>query len=123
MIFLGVESEDKEEDIAWLCRKIVNLRIFSDDDGLMNKSLNEIGGELLIVSQFTLHASTRKGNRPSFIKAASPVFARKWYDSFIESIETMSGKPVKSGLFAADMKIQLCNDGPVTIIIDTKTRE
>ncbi|MCB0667755.1 MAG: D-tyrosyl-tRNA(Tyr) deacylase [Saprospiraceae bacterium] len=123
LVLLAVESEDNDEDIAWLCRKIVNLRIFADENDLMNKSLNEIGGELLVVSQFTLFASTRKGNRPSFIKSANPTYARQQYEKFITIISGLTDKKIQSGVFAENMKVDLSNDGPVTIIIDSKIRE
>ena len=123
LIFLGIENEDSQEDIDWLSRKIVQLRVFSDDKGAMNTSLQEIGGELLVVSQFTLHASTKKGNRPSFIKAARPEIAIPLYEKFIEQLERDSNQKVAAGQFGAMMEIALVNDGPVTILIDSKNRE
>lgn len=123
LIFLGIESEDNEEDIDWLSRKIINMRIFADNENVMNLSLSDIDGELLIISQFTLHASTRKGNRPSFIKAAKPEFAEPMYQRFIKKTEERLGKTVATGEFGADMQVKLHNDGPVTIIIDSKHKE
>lgn len=123
LILLGVESEDLEEDIDWLIRKILNMRIFSDEEGKMNLSIQDIEGQILVVSQFTLHASTKKGNRPSFIKAAKPDFAVPMYERFITNIQTESGLKVESGVFGADMKVSLLNDGPVTIWLDSKQRE
>ncbi|MEQ8474556.1 MAG: D-aminoacyl-tRNA deacylase [Marinoscillum sp.] len=121
LILLGIEDEDGSEDIDWLTKKIVNMRIFSDSEGKMNHSLLDVAGELLVVSQFTLHASTKKGNRPSYIKAARPEVAIPLYETFIESISAF-GRPVCTGEFGADMKVALLNDGPVTIIVDTKNR-
>lgn len=123
LILLGIENEDTTEDIAWLSRKIVNLRIFNDADGVMNESLLESKGEVIVVSQFTLHASTKKGNRPSYIKAARPEVATPLYEKFILQIEADLNKKIGTGIFGADMKVELLNDGPVTIIIDTKNRE
>ncbi len=123
LILLGVEEADTPEDIQWLCAKISKLRIFNDEAGLMNRSVQDIGGELLAVSQFTLHASTKKGNRPSFIRAARPEFAIPMYEAFVKTLEQESGLPVKTGSFGAEMKVRLLNDGPVTILIDSKTRE
>ncbi len=123
LILLGIEDADGTEDINWLCRKIVNLRIFNDNDGLMNLSLQEVKGDALVVSQFTLHASTKKGNRPSYIKAAKPAVAIPLYEAFVQQLEQELGKPVATGIFGADMKVQLLNDGPVTISIDTKNKE
>lgn len=123
LILLGVEEADTQEDIQWLCAKISKLRIFNDEAGLMNRSVQDIGGELLAVSQFTLHASTKKGNRPSFIRAARPEFAIPMYEAFVKTLEQESGLPVKTGSFGAEMKVRLLNDGPVTILIDSKTRE
>lgn len=120
LILLGVEETDGEEDIQWLARKLSSLRIFSDDAGKMNLSIQDITGEFLVVSQFTLHASLKKGNRPSFVNAAKPEIARRIYAQFLSSLESISGLSVLSGIFAADMQITLLNDGPVTIIIDTK---
>ena len=122
LILLGIINEDTQEDIQWLSSKIANLRIFSDDNGIMNKSLIEIQGEALVVSQFTLHANTKKGNRPSYIKAAKPDIAIPLYQDFIDQLELDLGKKVETGQFGADMQVDLINDGPVTIIIDTKDR-
>lgn len=122
LILLGIINEDTQEDILWLCNKIANLRIFSDDNGIMNSSLIEIQGEALVVSQFTLHANTKKGNRPSYIKAAKPDIAIPLYQDFIDRLELDLGKKVETGQFGADMQVDLINDGPVTIIIDTKDR-
>lgn len=122
LVLLGIEEADDASDIEWLSRKIVNLRIFADDDGVMNRSLREINGELLLISQFTLHASTMKGNRPSYIKAAKPDIAIPLYESFISAIERELGITIQTGEFGADMKVALVNDGPVTIIIDSKNR-
>ncbi len=123
LILLGIEDADTDEDITWLSKKITNLRIFNDDEGIMNQSLIQVDGEAIVVSQFTLHASTKKGNRPSYLKAAKPIFAIPMYEKFIAQIETDLGKKVATGVFGADMKVELLNDGPVTIIIDTKNRE
>lgn len=122
MILLGIEEADNEEDIAWLTKKIVNLRIFPDENEVMNKSLLDIAGEILLISQFTLHASTKKGNRPSYIKAAKPDFAIPMYEKMIASLESELGKSIGTGEFGADMKVSLVNDGPVTIVIDSKNR-
>lgn len=123
LILLGIESADEETDILWLCKKIGGLRIFGDDQGLMNLSIRDIKGEILVVSQFTLHASTKKGNRPSFIKAAKPDIAIPLYESFIKNLQLISDSPVCTGEFGADMQVSLINDGPVTIIIDSKNKE
>ncbi len=123
LILLGIETDDTEEDIFWLSKKIVQLRVFSDDNGAMNQSLMDVNGSLLVVSQFTLHASTKKGNRPSFIKAARPEQAIPLYERFISQLETDGGCNVATGQFGAMMEISLINDGPVTIIIDSKNRE
>lgn len=123
LILLGIEAVDTEEDINWLCRKISNLRIFDDENGVMNKSIIDVGGELLVVSQFTLYASTKKGNRPSYIRAASPDFAIPMYENFLKKLSLETKQEVLSGKFGADMKIQLLNDGPVTIIMDSKNKE
>ncbi|HQU59284.1 MAG: D-tyrosyl-tRNA(Tyr) deacylase [Phaeodactylibacter sp.] len=123
LILLGVEDTDNQEDIQWLCAKISKLRIFNDEAGLMNLSVQDFGGELMVVSQFTLHASTKKGNRPSFIRAARPDFAIPMYEAFVKTLELESGLPVKTGVFGADMKVRLLNDGPVTIVMDSKTKE
>lgn len=123
LILLGIEQEDTTEDIEWLCKKIAALRIFSDDAGLMNRSVQDIGGECLVVSQFTLYASTKKGNRPSFIRAARPDVAIPIYEQFVQTLHSESGRPVLTGTFGADMKVDLLNDGPVTIWMDSKARE
>lgn len=122
LILLGVVEEDAQEDIDWLSKKIANLRIFGDDNNVMNKSLVDIKGEAIVVSQFTLHANTKKGNRPSYIKAAKPEIAIPLYESFVKQMESNIGKPIQTGEFGADMKVELINDGPVTIIIDTQNR-
>jgi D-tyrosyl-tRNA(Tyr) deacylase len=119
---LGIEAADNIEDIEWLAAKIANLRIFNDEQGVMNVSVKERGGDVLLVSQFTLHASVKKGNRPSYIKAARPEIAIRLYEKFIEVMERAIGKPLMTGVIGADMKVALVNDGPVTIIIDTKNR-
>ena len=123
LVLVGIEDTDTNDDIAWLSAKIVNLRVFDDDNGVMNLSVKEVGGEVLIVSQFTLHASTKKGNRPSYIKAARPEVAIPIYEAFIKQVETLLGKRVPTGQFGAMMQVSLCNDGPVTILIDTKNKE
>lgn len=123
LILLGIEHDDGAADIEWLCKKIAALRIFSDEAGLMNLSVQDIAGEILVISQFTLHASTRKGNRPSFIRAARPETAIPLYEKFVQALEQESGRPVRTGAFGADMKVSLVNDGPVTIVIDSKMKE
>lgn len=123
LVLLGIEEADSQEDIDWLCKKIVNLRIFEDDNGVMNKSVLEIKGEILVVSQFTLMASTKKGNRPSYIRAAKHETSIPLYEKFCQKISQELGKPVGTGEFGADMKVDLLNDGPVTICIDTKNKE
>lgn len=123
LILLGIEDADGKEDIEWLSRKLVNLRIFNDDDGVMNKSLLDVGGEAIVVSQFTLHAATKKGNRPSYIKASKPEVAIPLYEAFVKQLEKDLGKKVGTGVFGADMKVELLNDGPVTITFDTKNKE
>jgi D-aminoacyl-tRNA deacylase len=123
LILLGIEEADTEEDIQWLVSKISNLRIFSDEVGLMNRSVLDIAGEMLVVSQFTLHASTKKGNRPSFIKAAKPDYAIPMYEEFVLALHKTSNVNVLTGTFGADMKVALLNDGPVTIVMDSKNRE
>ncbi len=123
LVLVGIEEADTSEDIDWLSRKIANLRIFNDENGVMNKSLLEIKGEAIVVSQFTLHAATKKGNRPSYIKAAKPEVAIPIYERFVRQLETVLDKKVGTGIFGADMKVELLNDGPVTIVIDTKQRE
>jgi D-tyrosyl-tRNA(Tyr) deacylase len=122
MILLGIEEADGQEDIEWLSKKIVNLRIFPDENGVMNRSVLEVGGEILLISQFTLHASTKKGNRPSYIKAAKPDFAIPMYERMIQALESELGKSIGTGEFGADMKVSLVNDGPVTIVMDSKNR-
>lgn len=122
LVLVGIEEADGDEDIDWLAAKIVNLRIFNDAAGVMNVSLLDAGGDLLVVSQFTLHASTKKGNRPSYIKAARPETAIPLYEKFVRKLETNAGKSVQTGEFGADMKVALINDGPVTILIDTRNR-
>jgi D-tyrosyl-tRNA(Tyr) deacylase len=123
LVLLGIEDADTAEDIEWLSGKIVNLRIFNDDNGVMNVSVKDSNGDILVVSQFTLHASTKKGNRPSYIKASKPEFAIPMYEKFVVQLNHDLGKKVQTGIFAADMKVDLCNDGPVTIIIDTRNKE
>ncbi|MDR1764298.1 MAG: D-tyrosyl-tRNA(Tyr) deacylase [Dysgonamonadaceae bacterium] len=123
LVLVGIEDADNEQDIDFLVKKIVNLRIFDDENGIMNRSIIEAGGEILCVSQFTLHASTRKGNRPSYIRAAKPDIAVPLYEAFCAALENSLGKPLKTGEFGADMKVELLNDGPVTIIIDSKLKE
>ncbi len=123
LILLGIENDDHHEDIEWLSRKIVNLRIFNDEEGVMNKSLLDIHGEILLISQFTLHASTKKGNRPSYIKAAKPEIAIPLYENMLKNLDEMLPTEIKNGEFGADMQVSLVNDGPVTIIIDTKDKK
>ena len=123
LVLLGIEDADKTEDIDWLSAKIVNLRIFNDDNGVMNVSVKDVNGDILVVSQFTLHASTKKGNRPSYIKASKPEFAVPMYEKFVGQLSKDLGKTVGTGVFGADMKLELLNDGPVTIVIDTKNKE
>jgi len=123
LVLVGFEVADNNEDLNWLTLKIANLRIFGDENGVMNLSLKEVGGDMIIVSQFTLHANTKKGNRPSYIKAAKAEVAIPLYEAFITQMETELGKKVQTGKFGADMKVALLNDGPVTIIIDTKNKE
>ncbi len=123
LVLLGIEHEDTNEDIAWLCKKITQLRIFGDEEGKMNRSVQDIDGEILVISQFTLHASTKKGNRPSYIKAARPEVAVPLYERFLDQLSITLGKTVGSGTFGADMKVRLLNDGPVTIWIDSRQRE
>lgn len=122
LVLVGIENADTQEDIEWLSSKIVNLRIFNDTEGVMNISIKDIGGDIIVVSQFTLHASTKKGNRPSYINAAKPDIAIPIYEKFKSKLSDDLGKPVQSGIFGADMKVSLLNDGPVTIIIDTKNK-
>ena len=123
LILLGIEPEDDQTDIDWLCRKVANLRIFNDENGVMNKSVIEVAGEIIVVSQFTLHASTKKGNRPSYIRAAKPDIAIPLYEKFVATLQASSQLKVLTGSFGADMKVALLNDGPVTIIIDSKQKE
>jgi D-tyrosyl-tRNA(Tyr) deacylase len=123
LVLLGIEDADTGEDSEWLSGKIVNLRIFNDKDGIMNISIKEIGGDILLISQFTLHASTKKGNRPSYIKASKPGIAVPLYEKMIRQLSADLGKEIKTGIFGADMKVELLNDGPVTIVIDSKNKE
>ena len=123
LILLGIEVADNQEDIEWLVPKIVNLRIFGDENHIMNLSVKDIDGEIIVVSQFTLHASTKKGNRPSYIKASKPEIAIPIYENFIQKLRVEFGKKIQSGVFGADMTVSLVNDGPVTIVIDSKNRE
>ena len=123
LVLVGIEDADSQEDLEWLSAKIVNLRIFNDDAGVMNVAVKESGGDILVVSQFTLHASTKKGNRPSYIRASKPDIAIPLYERFVTRLAADLGKPVLTGEFGADMKVELLNDGPVTILIDTKNRE
>jgi D-tyrosyl-tRNA(Tyr) deacylase len=122
LILLGIVDEDTQEDIDWLCHKIVGLRVFNDENQVMNKSIVDIDGNSIVVSQFTLHASTKKGNRPSYIKAAKSEIAIPLYEAFKKTLQSLLGKPVQSGEFGADMKVRLVNDGPVTVIIDSKDK-
>ena len=123
LVLVGIEDSDNQEDINWLTSKIINLRIFADDNEVMNLSVKDIKGEIIVVSQFTLHASTKKGNRPSYIKASKPEIAIPLYESFVSQLELELGKKVQTGIFGADMKVSLVNDGPVTVIIDSKNKE
>ncbi len=123
VVLVGIEDADSQEDIDWLVGKITQLRIFGDENGVMNLSVEEVNGDVLVVSQFTLHAATKKGNRPSYIKAARPEVAIPMYEKFVSSLETKLSKKVATGIFGADMKVALLNDGPVTIIIDSKSKE
>lgn len=123
LILIGIEDTDESEDIEWLCKKIVNLRIFDDENGVMNKSILDVNGDILVISQFTLHASTKKGNRPSYIKAAKPEISIPLYEQFCRKLSSSLGKEIGTGEFGADMKVELLNDGPVTICIDTKNKE
>lgn len=122
LVLLGIEETDTVEDLQWLANKIINMRIFSDENGLMNKSLLDINGDVLLISQFTLFALTQKGNRPSFINAAKPDFAKQMYNQMIQELNKLLNKSIQTGEFAADMKVSLLNDGPVTIIMDTKDK-
>ncbi len=123
LIFLGIENDDSEDDISWLCKKIIQLRIFDDKDGVMNLSVADVDGEILVISQFTLHAKTKKGNRPSYIKAARPDIAIPLYEKFVEKLGFYLEKEINTGEFGALMQVSLVNDGPVTIIIDTKNKD
>jgi D-tyrosyl-tRNA(Tyr) deacylase len=123
LVLIGIEDADTDDDLQWLAQKICALRVFGDENGLMNKALAEVDGNILLISQFTLFAQTKKGNRPSFIKAARPEKAIPLYEKLIDTLKTITGKKIATGIFGADMKIGLTNDGPVTIIIDTKNRE
>lgn len=123
LVLLGIEDADTDEDLDWLAQKIVNMRVFSDENDLMNKALADVNGGILLVSQFTLFAATKKGNRPGFTRAARPDFAITLYEKMIEKLSALLGKKVETGIFGADMKISLINDGPVTILIDTKNKE
>jgi D-tyrosyl-tRNA(Tyr) deacylase len=123
LVFVGIEDSDGQDDLEWLSGKIVNLRIFNDDEGVMNKSVKDTEGGVLLVSQFTLHAAIKKGNRPSYIRASKPETAVPMYENFKQQLATDLGKEIQSGIFGADMKVELLNDGPVTIIIDTKNKE
>jgi D-aminoacyl-tRNA deacylase len=123
LVLVGIEDADNQDDIDWLCQKIINIRIFGDQDGVMNLSVKDIDGDIIIVSQFTLHAATKKGNRPSYIKAAKPEIAISMYEKFIDKMQITLGKPIQTGIFGADMKVSIINDGPVTIIIDSKNKE
>jgi len=123
LVLLGIIDEDTKDDITWLSNKIANLRVFDDENGVMNKSIIDVEGDAIVVSQFTLHASTKKGNRPSYIKAAKPEIAIPLYEGFVKQLELDLGKKVQTGQFGADMKVELINNGPVTIIIDTKNRD
>ena len=123
MVLVSFVDEDNDTDLGWMTKKIINLRIFNDDEGKMNRSVQDIGGDILLISQFTLHGSTKKGNRPSFIKAAKPDFANVMYERFIKVLEQSLGKEIQTGEFGGDMKVSLINDGPTTIIIDSKIKE
>ena len=123
LVLIGIEDADTQEDIAWLVGKVVNLRIFNDEKDVMNRSVLDIDGQILLVSQFTLHASTKKGNRPSYIKAAKPEMAIPMYEKMIAALQLALGKPIETGIFGADMKVQLLNDGPVTSTMDSKNKE
>ncbi len=123
LVLVGIEDADTQEDIDWLAGKIIKMRIFGDENDVMNCSVQDIGGDVIVVSQFTLHASTKKGNRPSYIKAAKSDFAIPMYENFVQAVEKELGKKVQTGIFGADMKVSLLNDGPVTIVMDSKNRE
>ena len=123
MVLVSFVNEDNDTDLGWMTKKIINLRIFNDDEGKMNRSVQDVGGDILLISQFTLHGSTKKGNRPSFIKAAKPDFAKVMYERFIKVLEQSLGKEIQTGEFGGDMKVSLINDGPTTIIVDSKIKE
>ena len=123
MVLVSFVDEDNDTDLSWMTKKIINLRIFNDNEGKMNRSVQDVGGDILLISQFTLHGSTKKGNRPSFIKAANPDFANVMYERFIKVLEQSLGKEIQTGEFGGDMKVSLVNDGPTTIIIDSKDKE
>ncbi|HSD08071.1 D-aminoacyl-tRNA deacylase [Flavobacterium sp.] len=123
LVLVGIEDVDTQEDTNWLCQKIANLRIFGDENEVMNLSVKDVDGDIIVVSQFTLHASTKKGNRPSYIKASKPDIAIPMYENFVQQMEKELGKKVQTGIFGADMKVALLNDGPVTIVIDSKNKE
>ena len=123
MVLVSFVDEDNDTDLDWMTKKIINLRIFNDDEGKMNRSVQDVGGDILLISQFTLHGSTKKGNRPSFIKAAKPDFAKVMYERFIKVLEQSLGKEIQTGEFGGDMKVSLINDGPTTILIDSKIKE
>lgn len=123
LVLVGIEDADTQEDIDWLTGKIIKMRIFGDENDIMNCSVQDVDGEIIVVSQFTLHASTKKGNRPSYIKASKPEFAIPMYENFVKALEKESGKKVQTGIFGADMKVSILNDGPVTIVIDSKNKE
>ena len=123
MVLVSFVDEDNDTDLGWMTKKIINLRIFNDDEGKMNRSVQDVGGDILLISQFTLHGSTKKGNRPSFIKAAKPDFAKVMYERFIKVLEQSLGKEIQTGEFGGDMKVSLVNDGPTTIIIDSRNKE
>ena len=122
LAFVGFEPEDSQEDFDWMCKKIIQLRIFNDENGVMNLDVNQVDGNLLVVSQFTLHASTKKGNRPSYILASKPEIANQQYETFLQTLQNNFSKPIEKGNFGADMKVELLNDGPVTILLDSKLR-
>lgn len=123
LVLVGIEDADNQEDIDWLAGKIANIRIFNDENGVMNLSIKDVNGDVIVVSQFTLHAATKKGNRPSYIKASKPEIAIPLYEKFVQQLEKQLGKKVQTGIFGADMKVSLLNDGPVTIMIDSKNKE
>lgn len=123
LLLVGIEDADTQEDVTWLCSKVINLRIFDDADGVPNISVKDIAGDVLVISQFTLHAATKKGNRPSYIRASKPAVAIPLYEAFVTQLESELGKPVGTGIFGADMKVHLLNDGPITIIIDSKNKD